>query len=210
MAAQASSTFGSTPQSLLLRVKSRDHSAWFAFCELYAPLVYHWCRSSGLTHDQTEDLAQQVFGRLVTSIEHFERRETGSRFRAWLWTLTRNLIRDHQRNQLRRIRTIGGDAGDELISSHVVPNDCDDTFDLPDDADAMTSHGENRELFLRMLELVRDRHSERNWMAFWRVVVDGNDTAEVARDLTMSPNHVRQVKSRVLRQLRAEFGELLD
>lgn len=207
---QQARNFGSTPQSLLLRVKSRDQNAWFAFCELYAPLVYHWCRSGGLTHDQAEDLTQQVFGKLVTSIRRFEKSDSRHRFRAWLWTLTRNLILDHQRNQLRRIRTIGGDAGSDLISCYIVRNNREDGQDLPDDVDSVTPRRENRELFLRMLELIRTRHCERNWQAFWRVVVDGQETSEVALELNLSPNYVRQIKCRVLRQLRAEFGELLD
>lgn len=206
---QTASTFGSTPLSLLRRVKSRDRSAWFAFCDLYAPLVYHWCRSSGLTYDETEDLAQQVFGRLASSIDRFEKRDESHRFRAWLWTLTRRLIFDLRRSQRRRIKTIGGEVGGDLIANQAAPNSTNEV-DLPADADAVTSPNENRQLFLRMVEQVRETHSERNWQAFWTVVVDGRTTTDVADELDMSVNHVRQVKSRVLRQLREEFGELLD
>lgn len=206
---QTSSSFGSTPMSLLGRLKSRDRGAWYAFCDLYAPLVYHWCRSSGLTHDQAEDVSQQVFSRLASSIERFEKRDEMHRFRAWLWTLTRRLILDLHRNQSRRIKTIGGKIGSDFIANQA---DCrvDSDLDLPADSDAMTSQGENRQLFLRMVEQVRERHSERNWQAFWRVVVDGSTSHEVAEELGMTVNYVRQVKCRVLRQLREEFGELLD
>ncbi len=208
VASVASTSFGSTPLSLLSRVKASDRQAWFAFCDLYGPLVYYWCRTSGLSHDETEDLAQQVFGRLAVSIVRFEKQEVGHRFRAWLWTLTRHLIQDFHRAQRRRIKTVGGEAGSQFIARQSDKNQGEDH--LPEEADVVTPPTESRQLFLRMLDQIRDRHSERNWQAFWRVVVDGNLTLDVARDLNMTPNHVRQAKSRILRQLRQEFGELLD
>jgi RNA polymerase sigma-70 factor (ECF subfamily) len=43
---------------------------------------------------------------------------------------------------------------------------------------------------------------------FWRVTVDGEATAEVARDLSVSPSAVRLAKSRILRRLREELGDI--
>lgn len=201
------SHFGSTPLSLLNRVKSRDRDAWFTFCDLYAPLVYYWCRSSGLTQDETEEVAQLVFGRLATSIHRFEKCETRHRFRAWLWVLTRNLIQDFRRGQNRRIRTVGGEVGDQLLAQQASG---DPGAVLPEEVDAFTSPDENRQLLLRMLQQVESRHEPSVWRAFWRVVIDGEPTSDVARDLGLSANYVRQIKCRILRQLRTEFGELLD
>jgi len=204
----AKTTFGSTPLSLLNRVKASDRQAWFAFCDLYAPLVYYWCRASGLSHEETEDLAQQVFGRLAVSIGRFEKQDAGHRFRAWLWTLTRRLIQDYRRAQRRRIKTVGGETGFQIIARQSDGEHAE--RELPEDAESVTPPNESRELFLRMLDQIRDQHSERNWQAFWRVVVEGQPAVDVAGQLQMTPNHVRQAKSRILRQLRQEFGELLD
>ncbi|MCA9092345.1 MAG: sigma-70 family RNA polymerase sigma factor [Planctomycetaceae bacterium] len=200
---------GSTPLSLLHRVQASDSSAWFNFCELYAPLVYYWSRSSGLCHEDTEDLTQQVFSRVAQSISRFEKNEEkGHRFRAWLWTLTRHLIQDFYRSQNRRIRLIGGDRGEAYLT------DAAENTHIPVsggvDDDSSTPQDEIRQLFLRMLEQIRHRHPERNWTAFWRVVVEGELTSDVALDLGMSVNHVRQTKCRILKQLRKEFGEFLE
>ena len=46
--------------------------------------------------------------------------------------------------------------------------------------------------------------------AFLRVAIHREDPAAVARDLGMTPNAVYLIKSRILRQLREEFAELLD
>lgn len=48
------------------------------------------------------------------------------------------------------------------------------------------------------------------WRAFWRVAVDGCSPADVADELDMSVNAVYIAKSRVLRRLREELGDLLD
>ena len=43
---------------------------------------------------------------------------------------------------------------------------------------------------------------------FWRMTVDGQATAEVARDFGVSASAVRLAKSRVLRRLREELGDI--
>jgi Sigma-70, region 4 len=46
-------------------------------------------------------------------------------------------------------------------------------------------------------------------LAFWRVVIDERSPAEVAAELGITANAVRQAKSRVLRRLKEEMGELI-
>ena len=60
------------------------------------------------------------------------------------------------------------------------------------------------------LELVRGEFDARNWRAFWLTVIEGRAPAALAAELNMTANHIRQVKSRVLRRLREEVGDLLD
>jgi RNA polymerase sigma-70 factor (ECF subfamily) len=61
----------------------------------------------------------------------------------------------------------------------------------------------------RALELLRPHYKEQTWEAFWRVTVEGQTPEEVATALGMTTNAVRSAKSRVLRRLREEFGDLL-
>ena len=60
------------------------------------------------------------------------------------------------------------------------------------------------------MALVREEFEERTWEAFWRVTVEGQTSTAVADALSMTPAAVRQAKSRVLRRLREEFGEILE
>jgi RNA polymerase sigma-70 factor (ECF subfamily) len=57
---------------------------------------------------------------------------------------------------------------------------------------------------------VRGEFAERTWRAFELTVLEDRATADVARELHMTANNVRQAKSRVLRRLREEAGDLLD
>jgi len=95
---------------------------------------------------------------------------------------------------------IGGEFGESFLA--VTPENIE--------SDEETPSKEIHQLFLRMLNQLRDRYAPRNWQAFWKVVVEGQLTSEVAEELQMSVNSVRQAKSRILRQLRQEFGEFLE
>ena len=67
-----------------------------------------------------------------------------------------------------------------------------------------------RGLYQRALELVRAEFEGRTWQMFWRVVVDGLSPTAVASEMEVSDAAVRQAKSRVLRRLREEVGDLVE
>ena len=56
---------------------------------------------------------------------------------------------------------------------------------------------------------MRAEFESKTWQAFWRVTVDGLATASAAAELGLSGPAVRMAKSRVLRRLREEVGELI-
>ena len=64
-------------------------------------------------------------------------------------------------------------------------------------------------VYHRAVRLVRDQFEERTWQAFWRVVIEDHSPTEVAADMGITANAVRQAKSRVLRRLKEEMGELI-
>ena len=59
------------------------------------------------------------------------------------------------------------------------------------------------------MELVQAEFEERTWSAFWRTVVEGRPTGDVADELDMKIASVYQAKSRVLRRLRQETDGFL-
>jgi RNA polymerase sigma-70 factor (ECF subfamily) len=73
-----------------------------------------------------------------------------------------------------------------------------------------TAARDTHTLLHRALELVRLDFEDRTWQAFWRVTVEGQAVADVARDLGMSRNAVYIARSRILQRLHEEFGDLID
>jgi RNA polymerase sigma-70 factor (ECF subfamily) len=66
------------------------------------------------------------------------------------------------------------------------------------------------QLYQRALEQVRDRFEAQTWQAFWLTVIQGRTPASLTEELGMTVANIRQAKSRVLRLVKQELGELLN
>jgi RNA polymerase sigma-70 factor (ECF subfamily) len=187
-----------TSRSLLFRVKANDQEAWRRLVDLYSPLVAHWYRQWGAAPDDVADLVQEVFAAVSPDLKAFRPDRPGATFRGWLRGIARNKFSDHFR---RRVAAAEG-GSEALARLRRVPGDADEPD--PSDSDAEVSA-----LYRRALEQVRAQFEERTWQAFWRVAMEGRSPADVAAELGISPNGVRQAKSRVLRRIKEELGELI-
>jgi len=193
----------SSIQSTLLRqVRQRDAEAWQRLVGLFSPLIYDWCRQQGVQAVDAADIIQEVFRVVFRDIDKFRRQRSGDSFRGWLWTVTRNRIRDHFRARSRQPQAYGGtDAWQRFENLPEAEPDSD--------SGSGTTKITSSPLH-RALELVRNDFGTTAWQAFCRVAIERHPAAEVAADLGISVNAVRKAKARVLRRLREEFGELLD
>ncbi len=190
-----------TRSSLLQRASQRDALAWRELVDLYGPLVAHWCRRFSLDQHSSADCVQDVFAAVAVALDQFlPQRESGS-FRAWLWTITRNKLRDHFRRSTRSAVATGGSTAMGLMQQVIDPSA------VPDDEP--TGDLQLQQLTSRALLQVQSEFESRTWQAFWRSVVDGIATSEVARELEMSEATVRQSRSRILRRLRQQLGDVV-
>ena len=82
-----------------------------------------------------------------------------------------------------------------------------DSVPIPDDEP--TGDFQLQQLTSRALAQVQSEFESRTWQAFWRSVVDGIATSEVAQELKMSEATVRQSRSRILRRLRQQLGDVM-
>jgi RNA polymerase sigma-70 factor, ECF subfamily len=195
---QSDSSSDATSPTLLVRVQANDAAAWQRLIDLYGPLIYSWGCRSGLSDEDAADVMQEVFAAVARAIRRFDPAAKG-RFRGWLWTITRNKIRDHHRHCSDEPAGRGGDTAlQELVA---LPEKWDD-----DSSDA-TRH-EVRALYHRAMDLVQSDFQPQTWQAFWLSVVEEQPTEEIAQQLGLTANSVRQAKSRVLRRLRAELGDV--
>jgi len=190
----------STSRSLLERVRDHNQEAWTRLVYLYAPLVIHWCHRWGLQRPDAEDIQQEVFQAVARSLDSFRRDRPGDTFRGWLRVITRRKLLDHRRRQERRPEAVGGAAASQQLRLLPEPADLDEE-DAPEEV---------RRLHHRGLELVRSAFEPRTWQAFWRCAVDGQSPADVAQEMGMTPGAVRMAKSRVLRRLKTDLGDLLE
>lgn len=198
----AAKSNGSSSTSLIRRVRQRDPQAWVQLTELYGPLVYHWCRRFGCHDDSAADVFQEVFAAVATGIDRFEHDPGRGTFRGWLRTITLYKVRDVQRSSAGEPQALGGSEAQQWISTLRDP--------LSEDADDESDRAQLSALFRRGLNQVRDEFEPRTWQAFWRTAVEGELTADVADDLGITSNGVRQARSRVLRRLRQQLGDLAE
>lgn len=193
----SSSVPQSTDSALLIRVRSFDDNAWRQLVELYAPLVYEWCRRAGLQPSDSADVGQDVFRSVAASIGSFHRNEGAGSFRRWLRTITRTKIVDLVRKRQHQPREFAATL-DWL------------EYDSPSSEHSSIETGEHVRLIRRALALIRPDFEEKTWQAFWRSAVDGDSAEEISADLKISANSIRQAKFRVLKRLREELGDIIE
>jgi RNA polymerase sigma-70 factor (ECF subfamily) len=198
----AAGTAPGTSLTLLQRLRDNQPEAWRTVVQLYTPLIAHWCSRGGVRGADADDVVQEVFHAAATSMDRFRREREGDSFRAWLRGITRNMLLAHFRRSDRQPRASGGtDAFVQL--QEVVDPACPG----PEEEDPPS---ELQALRLRALELVRGQVQEQTWRAFWLTAMEGQSPVDVAAGLGVSPNAIRMYKSRVLRRLKEQFGELIQ
>ena len=192
-------TVSTITSSLLGRVQAEttDEDAWERLVFLFSPLVYKWCRKSGLTSHDARDVGQQVFLKVSKNIRGFRRNQEYGTFRGWLRTITTNAVRDYWRREKSR-PTPGGD-GDNGEMPHAT------RIQFTDDDDSVAE--DVKDIFKRILEHGQSHINPRHWRIFWRVVVEGAAPVDVADEFDVQRAYVDVVKSRVLASLRREFEE---
>ena len=76
-----------------------DPAGWNRLVLVFAPIVYRWCRRSGIRQADAPDIVQEVFTTVAHGIANFQRQRAQGSFRAWLATITRSRVRDYLRKQ---------------------------------------------------------------------------------------------------------------
>lgn len=186
----------STQTSLIRQAQRGDSASWSLLVEWAGPLVFFWCRRSGLPREDLEDVFQEIFAKIARNLDRFHLDSPDRSFRGWILTITRNTLVDHARKRAKQIRGTGGsDAYQRLQNLQDVD---------------LSSQDEPRGPLRPLVESIRAEFSERVWNAFWLTAVEGHNATEAAQRLNMSALAVRKAKSRVLARLRCVLAGLFD
>jgi RNA polymerase sigma-70 factor (ECF subfamily) len=190
-----------TSLSLLERAKSDDQDAWRRIVRLYGPLVYNWCSRAGLSESDVADVFQDVFRAVSSGIGRFNSQAESGSFRGWLRTIVRSKVADHFQRIGKQPQAKGGTEAGARIAE--IPDPMAD--------DSVVEQENDRTLIVRRaMELIEGEFKPKNWQAFQRVAIKGEATSDVARDLGMTEQAIRQVNYRVRRRLRVELEGLVD
>jgi RNA polymerase sigma-70 factor, ECF subfamily len=190
----------STHLSLLTAAKSGSGEAWTRLVRLYRPLLYQWLRRQNISHDDAEELTQDVLAVVVQEIGRFEHGGRLGAFRRWLREITVHRALGFLRGRRLRAAARGGstflDQLQQLSNGDSVAGQWDRDFD--------------QHVLRYLLQTVECEFEPATRTAFQLVTMEDVPPEQVAQRLGISVGAVYSAKSRVLRRLRQEAAGLVD
>src|SRR5512137_3078545 len=90
-----------------------DQAAWEQIVKLHWRKVFNVAYKFVGSHEQAEDLTQDIFLKIFRSLDTFDRR---ANFQTWLISVSRNLCIDHYRSVRKERQTIDRDVPAEELS----------------------------------------------------------------------------------------------
>jgi RNA polymerase sigma-70 factor (ECF subfamily) len=184
-----------TSLSLLEQLREPGNAeAWDRVVAVYTSLLRTWFHAAGLQTADTDDLTQRVLEVLFRQMPEFEHNGRPGAFRAWLRSVSVNMLREFWRRQ------------PTSESASVL----DDLVDPRSALSEVWDRQHDRHVLHSLLESVQPVFAELTWLAFRRLALDGASAREVAAELDTSVNAVLIAKSRVLARLRQEARGLVS
>ncbi len=184
---------------LTLIMRLRDHEdqlSWHEFHDRYGELLYRYARSRGASHNDAEDIVQEVELSLFKAMEGFQYDASKGRFRAYLRSaVVHALIRRNKKEAAQ--------------GAKIDPKDFDY---LAADKEASADSSWEKEWRLHRLRWalrsIADEIGEKTLQAFRLHVLANRPVEETAESLGISKASVYQAKSRVLKRLKERLEQL--
>ena len=187
-----------------MRVQSwEDSTSWAEFHRLYKKLIYGLARRSGLSHEDAEDVTQDVFKRVAETIHTFESDPNRGTFRGWLMNLTRWRITDKfnakPKNEHHSVRSFDETSGGTATIERV-----------PDKTggDEEWEKEWQRHLLDAACDRLARRVKAKHYQIFDLYIRQQLPVLQVAKDLRVNPASIYLIGHRLTKQLKAEV-ELL-
>lgn len=191
----------STSASMLARARQGDCDSWKQLAHLYGPIVYSWARRCGCQSADAADIMQDTFAAVARALDQFDDQRDGATFRGWLWTISRNKIRDRVRLGAEEAAVGGTEAN--LALGQIADSPAIDAADPP-----TSSQADSLNVRRRMVELLRQNFDQRTWRMFWETAVIGRGPIDVADEMGVSKWAVYKARARVLQKLQQEMKGL--
>lgn len=187
-----------TSLSMLDGMRCGDEAAWDRFVTIFGGLLYDRLRRNRFSPEDAEDLVQEVFTKVQTSFDTFDRDGKRKLFRRWLNSVVQSVCVDFLRKRRRHVEAQGGDAQNLLQQ-------------IPDPIDALVETEDDRVyLLIRTLDTIKGDFSPQVWQGFWMTRIEGKTSTEAAHELGTTPGAVRNGVLRVKERLTNELRGLID
>jgi RNA polymerase sigma-70 factor (ECF subfamily) len=188
----------STSVTLLGRLREQpdDSAAWEEFVARYRQPIYGFCLSRALQPADAEDATQQILARLLVKLRQF-RYDPSRKFRAWLRTVSRNVLSDYLSEQPRDRGT-----GDTAIGRMLGQ------VEAREELAAQLEAEFDREILDQALRRVQTIVPEAQWEAFRLTALEGLTGAEAAERTGMLVATVFTSKSKVKKLVRDEVAKI--
>lgn len=98
---------------LIAQCLAGDQAAWEQIVKMHWRKVFNVAYQFVGSHEQAEDLSQDIFLKIFRSLDSFDRR---ANFQTWLISVSRNLCIDHYRSVRKERQTIDRDVTSEDLS----------------------------------------------------------------------------------------------
>jgi RNA polymerase sigma factor (sigma-70 family) len=188
-----------TPRSILTRIASlsagEDEAEWSKFVELYGPAIDKFVRlqDPSIPDADVEDMVQDTLAKLVPLLRKQAFDPQRAKFSTWLGTIIRRQMID----RLRRRNVRNMDAQVQLTPEMAAPADSDPAEAIDRDWRAACHQAAVRHVF------THSALSEQSRRIYLMSTEEGLSTNDIAKQLGMSANAVRAIRSRVARMIAA-------
>ena len=196
-----------TRASMLEQMKDPTaQSAWEEFYQTYWAVIVRYAQKQGLDEAAAQDVLQETMVTLMEVLPHFNYDPQRGKFRNFLLTIVHRKAQAARRRVAARVHVPFDEATHE---GGVAPAQV--LVDEQSPRPSATFEKQWRESIQEeALRRVRNDPSVqgRTWDVFRAYVIKQRPALEVARKFGIAENAVYQIKSRILRRLRAEVNQL--
>lgn len=182
-----------TRASLILRLQdTEDVAAWDEFAAIYGPVVFNVAMSRGFQAADADNLVQEVFMAVVSSVSNWLQRDDRGGFRAWLLRIARNAAVDMITQ--KATRSLGHDGSEARIHLSILP--------APSELSSALDVEYARMVFQWASECVRESVAEHTWQAFWLTSIEELSVKAAAAKLDTRPGNIYFARSRVMARIK--------
>ena len=182
-----------TRASLILRLQdAEDMAAWDEFSAIYGPVVFNVATSRGFQSADAENLVQEVFMAVVSSVTNWLQRDDRGSFRAWLLRIARNAAADMITQKATRSLGLDGSDAQVHVANLPAPSALSSALDLEYE----------RIVFQWASEQVRASVAEHTWQAFWLTSIEEMSVDAAAALLNTRPGNIYFARSRVMARIK--------